>query len=382
MNEEYYFTGGKTPPETFPSDELAAISGEAIKRLGGAFAFYPRQHEYALYSDKGYVGLREVASIRYERREGVPLPIENIVITNGSMQAIELIGRAFFKPGDVIITEELTYYGSLEFFRYIDVNIVGIPVDDIEGMHVDELEDTLRRLERANMMPRFIYTIPNHHNPTGAIMTPKRRKRLVDTAMSYGIPIIEDDCYGDIDFEKGIIPRSLNTIDQAGNVLYIGSFSKIVGPGVRLGYLSASEKYLEEVLMHRWDLGTSVLASVIVAEFLKNNMWSHLERHIEVIKKKMNATLQALDEYLSDIINYIPPRGGLFIWIKLPENTDMRKLESEAEKRNVRYDEGRLFHYKNEEIKAIRISYAHIPLDRIPRGIKLLSEAIKIATER
>jgi 2-aminoadipate transaminase len=381
MNEEYYFTGGKTPPETFPSDELAAISGEAIKRLGGAFAFYPRQHEYALYSDKGYVGLREVASIRYERREGVPLPIENIVITNGSMQAIELIGRAFFKPGDVIITEELTYYGSLEFFRYMDVNIVGIPVDDIEGMHVDELEDTLRRLERANMMPRFIYTIPNHHNPTGAIMTSKRRKRLVDTAMSYGIPIIEDDCYGDIDFEKGIIPRSLNTIDQAGNVLYIGSFSKIVGPGVRLGYLSASDKYLEEVLMHRWDLGTSVLASVIVAEFLKNNMWSHLERHIEVIKKKMNATLQALDEYLSDIINYIPPRGGLFIWIKLPEDTDMRKLELEAEKRNVRYDEGRLFHYKNEEIRAIRISYAHIPLDRIQSGIKLLSEAIKIATE-
>jgi 2-aminoadipate transaminase len=133
--------------------------------------------------------------------------------------------------------------------------------------------------------------------------------------------------------------------------------------------------------MHRWDLGTSVLASIIVAEFLKRNMWRHLERHIKVIESKMNMTLKALDEYLAGAISYIPPRGGLFIWVRLPKNIDMRKLELEAEKRNVRYDEGRLFHYKEEEIKAIRLSYAHMPPNDIPLGIKLLSEAIKEATK-
>jgi 2-aminoadipate transaminase len=379
MEKTFYFTGGKTPPETFPTDALALISQKAIKKIGGAFAFYPRQHEYSSYSDLGYKGLREVVSLRYKRREGVALPIDNIVVTSGSMQAIELVGRALLKPGDIIITEELTYYGSLEFFRYLKLNVIGIPVDDKRGMEIDILEDTLKCFDRLNLKPKIIYTIPNHHNPTGAIMTEKRRKRLLDLAYSYNIPIFEDDCYGDIDFYKDRKPRSINTLDDEGNVLFVGSFSKILGPGIRLGYLYAKDNYLNTILSHRWDLGTSVLASIIVAEYLKEKMWDHLEKHIKVIKRKMDITLKALGEYAGEYTKCTPPRGGLFIWVKITQNIDMEKLSLYAERRNVKYDEGKLFHYRERELKALRLSYAHIPDEEIPIGIKRLSEAIREA---
>ena len=374
--KEIYFTGGKTPPETFPYKELAIASEKALNTLKGVFAYYPTQHEYSDYSLKGYRKLREVASKRYYDREGTELPIDNIVITNGSMQAIELVGRAFINPGNVIIVEELTYYGSLKFFRYLDARIVGIELDD-EGMIIDKLEDTLREMDRVGVKAKFIYVIPNNQNPTGVRMPESRRKRLLDLSKEYDIPIIEDDCYGDLDFITDNLPKSILTIDPEKSVIYIGSFSKILAPGVRLGYFYSPDKYLEKILIHRWDIGTSILSSAIVAEYLSENLWKQVKVQIEVIKRKRDAVLKALEENLSNIATWNKPSGGLFIWVKLPEDINMDILIKKAGEKGIYFDPGRAFHYRDKDIKALRLSYAHVPLEDIPYGIGMLSKAIK-----
>ena len=176
----YEFTGGKPPPESFPVQELMASAHRVLEQEGRDLVFYPGQHEHAGYSNKGYLGLREVASSRFAHREGVPLPVENIAITAGSMQAIELIGRHFIKPGDTVITSELCYVGTLRFLRYLGARIVGVPLDYLEGMDMEALDTTLSQLAAQSITPKFIYITDSHQNPTGAIVSASRRKRLLE----------------------------------------------------------------------------------------------------------------------------------------------------------------------------------------------------------
>lgn len=377
----YEFTGGKPPPESFPVQGLIEAAEHVLNRWGRDLVYYPQQHAYAGKSVKGYLGLREVASSRFEHREGVPLPVDNICITSGSMQSIELIGRHFIKPGDTVITSELCYMGTLRCLRYMQANIVGVPLDYIEGMDMDALESTLKNLTKYNIKPKFIYVTANHQNPTGAILTLDRRKRLLELAGEYEVPILEDDCYGDIDFGKGITPPSLYKMDDSDNVIYIASFSKMLGPGLRLGYFCAPDRYLNDILKHRWDLGTSSLSCMIVAEYLKEYMWSHLAKHIAIIKEKRDTLLEALEENLAGIADWTRPRGGLFDWLTLPGTIDVKKLEELASERGVKYSPGRVFHARGEEIKNLRLSYTHMPLDDIREGIALLSKSIQEACE-
>lgn len=374
---EIHFTGGKTPPETFPYLELIEASKKVLNELKGAFSYYPSQHEYAGYSIKGYMKLRIIASKRYKDREEAELPVGNIVITSGSMQAIELIGREFIKPHDIVITGELSYYGTLKYFRYLEARIVGISLDEKEGIMIDELEDTLKYMDRVGLKPSFIYVMPNNQNPTGARMPEKNRVRLLDLSKEYDIAIVEDDCYGDLDFLVEKIPKSILTLDEDKSIIFIGSFSKILAPGVRLGYFYAPQRYIEKILRHRWDLGTSALASAIVAEYLENNLWKQISRQVDMIKRKRDAVLNALDENLSDIASWTKPEGGLFIWVKLPEKMNMGELIKKAGEKGVYFDPGRIFHYRMKDIKAFRISYAHVPLQDIFYGIEKLSQAIK-----
>ncbi len=375
--KEIYFTGGKTPPESFPYEELIKASEKALKNLKGVFAYYPSQHEYSDHSLKGYRKLREIAVKRFRDREEVELPTENFVITNGSMQAVELISRAFTKPGEIIITEELSYYGSLNLFRYLDAEIVGVKLDEKDGMDIDDLEDALKTMDKVGVKPSFIYTMPNNQNPTGALMPEKNRRRLIDLAYEYSVKIVEDDCYGDIDFILDKKPKALLTLDNERNILYIGSFSKIVAPGIRLGYFYSPNKYMDIILSHRWDIGTSLLSSAILAEYLEDKLWDQIKTQVDVIKRKRDAVLNALDENLSNYASWTKPNGGLFIWVTLNKEVDMDKLIEKAAEKGIYFDPGRNFHYRMKDISAFRLSYAHVPLEDIFYGIEKLSEAVK-----
>ena len=368
MAKEYMFTGGRPDPESFPIQGLIDAAGIVLERQGKNLTSYP--------GDKGYIGLREVASSRFEHREGVPLPVDNIAITSGSMQSLSLIMRTFVQPGDTVITEELCYSGTLGLLRHLQANIVGVELDKIDGMDMDALEATLKKLANQNIKPKLIYTTDNHQNPTGAILSLPRRKRMVELAREYELIIVEDDCYGDIDFVPNPTPTALRLLDDSDSVIFVATFSKILGPGVRLGYFCAPDRLLGQILNIRWDAGTSALSSFIVAEYFKDNLWNHVEKTNANLKAKRDAVIETFEEYLSGIASWTRPRGGLFIWVELPETTDMDKLQQLASKHNIGYSNGQAFHARSELLKAIRLAYGSLSVEDIREGITLLSQCI------
>ena len=232
----YSFTGGRPSPEDFPVEGLIDAAARVLRRRGTDLIAYP--HMADLHGELAQVAATSFANSASVRTPGVALPVEDIVITAGSMMAINELAAFLAQPGDTVITEELSYMGSLGRFRGLGLDIQGIPVHPVEGMDVGALEGTLRDLAAQGITPKFIYTIANYQNPTGAILTLDRRVQLLELAGKYGTTIVEDDCYGDVHFEPPLPPPSLYEL-SAGRVpvVYIGSFSKIVGPGLRLGYM-------------------------------------------------------------------------------------------------------------------------------------------------
>lgn len=369
--KDFAFTGGRPDPYTFPTEALIEASAKALRKLGGQLVNYP--------GESGYRGLRELASMRFERREGIPLPVDNTSITSGSMQALELVLGTFIKPGDTVLTEEFTYSGTLGIMRHLKANIVGIPMDYVDGMNMDALETQLKELKRQNVTPSLIYTTSNHQNPTSAILSLERRHRMLELAEEYDTLIVEDDCYGDIDFVPNPTPSSLFKLDTSNRVIFIATFSKILGAGVRQGYFVAKQPYYRMIHHNRWDGGTSALASAIVAEFFMEHLETHLEKTNAVVGAKCQAVIDTLEEHVSDICTWTEPRGGLFLWIDLPESTDLNKLNKLASAKGVGFSNGSAFHYADNPIKAIRLAYAYCHVDDIPEGITYLAEAIRDA---
>ena len=369
MAKDFAFTGGRPDPYTFPTEALIEASAVALRKLGGDLVNYP--------GEKGYLGLRELAAMRFERREGVPLPVEHISITSGSMQALDLVLGTFLAPGDTVLTEEYTYSGTLGIMRHLKANIVGVPMDYVDGMDMDALEEKLRELKAEGIGPKLIYTTSNHQNPTGAVLSLERRKRMLELANAYDTLIVEDDCYGDIDFTPNPTPDALFKLDDSNRVIFIATFSKILGAGVRQGYFVAKPPYDGMIHANRWDGGTSALASGIVAEFFKKHLDEHLAVTNAAVGAKCKAVVDTLEKHVSDICTWTRPRGGLFLWIHLPERTDMKKLRELADAHNVGYSDGSAFHYARKPIKCIRLAYAYTHVDDVPEGITYLCDAIR-----
>ena len=367
--KDFAFTGGRPDPYTFPTEALIEASAKALRNLGGSLVNYP--------GDSGYRGLRQLASMRFERREGIPLPIDNISITSGSMQALDLVLSTFIDPGDTILTEELTYSGTLGIMRHLEANIVGIPMDFIDGMNMDALEENLKALRAKGVRPKLIYTTANHQNPTAAILSLERRERMLELASTYDTIIVEDDCYGDIDFVPNPTPAALFKLDDSNRVVFIATFSKILGAGIRQGYFVARQPYYDAIHENRWDGGTSALASAIVAEFFKTHLDEHLAVTNAAVGAKCRAVIQTLEKNVDDLCTWTKPRGGLFLWITLPETTNMEKLAELAGRHNAGFSPGSAFHYRSDPIKSIRLAYAYCHIDDIPEGITYLCEAIR-----
>ncbi len=373
--KDFAFTGGRPDPYTFPTEALIAASERALRKLGGDLVNYP--------GESGFQGLRELASMRFERREGVPLPLDKTSITSGSMQALELVLGTLIHPGDTVLTEEYTYSGTLGIMRHFNAKIVGVPMDYIDGMDMEALEAKLAALKQENIRPALIYTTSNHQNPTGAILSLERRHRMLELAAEYDTVIVEDDCYGDIDFTSTPTPASLfkldslNSADTGNRVIFIATFSKILGAGVRQGYFVARDPFYGQIHQNRWDGGTSALASAIVAEFFTEHLEAHLVKTNAAVGAKCRSVVETLDAHVSDLCTWTRPRGGLFLWIDLPETTDMAKLQRLAAAKGVGYSNGSAFHYANAPVKAIRLAYAYAHVDDIPEGITYLCEAIR-----
>ncbi len=370
---EINFGAGRPDPHSFPSDALAEAAAKVISTRGAELVNYP--------DGRGYEPLRTIASERFEHGAGRAVPLEEIVLTSGSMQALQLITEAFASRGDTIVTEAFTYGGSLSVFRSRQVRIAPVPIDG-QGLVPEELETVLKGLVDGGTPPKFIYTIPTHHNPTGSILSLERRNRLLELAGEFDTLVVEDHCYADLVFQSDPVPPNLYHLDEGGRVVYVGSFSKILGPGVRQGYFMAPEALQQRIMANKMDGGTNALASMIVAEYLGDHLWDHIREVNEVMKARKDALVESLATQFSDLgeeVWWTDPPGGMFVWVRIPSATDTRKALQLAARRGVYYSLGQSFSAANEDIPFLRIAFGFPTIEDIREGVPILAECIKEA---
>ena len=362
------FAVGRTNPETVPVAGLQRAARDAIA------------NEYAELTDYhgklGHPGLRAAMARRESEREGVDVDPDQLSLMNGSMQAVTLVAEALTQPGDTVICEEFTYSGTIGAYRALGVDMVGLPVD-ANGMRVDLLEAKLDELGQARK-PKFIYALTTYQNPTGVNLAVDRRRQLIDIARRRDIPVVEDNCYGDVHFD-GDKPPALFALSDYDKIIYLCSLSKILGPGLRLGYLYAKPDLLDVILARRHDAGGNYLAAAVVAELYKDGVWELTEALNEALKVKKNLVVDGLAEAGADVCVTSNPTGGLFVWVRFPDDVDQGKLLRLTAERNFRYAPGANFHIHGEPVPYLRLAFGHVPDDVIRAGMPVLAQCLREA---
>lgn len=369
MSEPIFdFAVGRTNPETVPVAGLQRAAREAIA------------NEYAELTDYhgklGHPGLRAAMARRESEREGVDVDPNHLSLMNGSMQAVTLVAEALTQPGDTVICEEFTYSGTIGAYRALGIDMVGLPVD-ANGMRVDLLEAKLDELGEARK-PKFIYALTTYQNPTGVNLSVDRRRLLIDIARRRDIPVVEDNCYGDVHFD-GDKPPALFALSDYDKIIYLCSLSKILGPGLRLGYLYAKPDLLDVILARRHDAGGNYLAAAVVAELYKDGVWELTEALNQALKVKKNLVVDGLAEAGADVCVSSDPTGGLFVWVRFPDDVDQRKLLRLTTERNFRYAPGANFHIDDEPVPYLRLAFGHVPDDVIRAGMPVLAQCLREA---
>jgi 2-aminoadipate transaminase len=365
----YHFGGGCPDPGSFPLDGMAAAAQRVLPLLREALCNYPEA--------QGYRPLREVAAARFQRREGVALDPDTFCLTTGSQQAITLVCQALVSPGDPVLVEEFLYPGTLRALRHVGARVVGIPMDS-EGMRMDALEAALEELTAAGSSPAFIYTTPTYQNPTGTTLPVPRRRRMLELARAYRVPIVDDNCYGDLDFDRPP-PPSLKALDEDDQVILFESFSKIMGPGIRLGCFSCDRQRMDRIQAHKIDGGTTVLAAAILAEYLREHLADHLTEIQRIVRGKRDAVCEALDRRLGDLCSWTRPTGGYFIWVRVPDECDLTELDTMAAAAGINYGRGRAFHAGDQPVPYFRLSYAYPSLEEIDAGVAEMARCVRAA---
>jgi GntR family transcriptional regulator/MocR family aminotransferase len=321
----------------------------------------------------GHAPLREMI-VHILASQGLQTRAGNILITAGSQQAISLVSQLLLKPGDVILVESPTYSGALELFRALAFEVVGVPVDG-QGMQVEALEKLLQQHH-----PKLIYTIPNFHNPTGTCLSGPRRRELIILADRYNIPILEDDFVGDLRYEGRTQP-ALKALDPGGRVIYVSTFSKMLMPGLRVGFLAAEGPVYDQLvnLKRVNDLATSTLIQRALEAYVTVGRYqAHLRRSCQIFHRRRDAMLSAIQRYLPAEVYLDPPQGGLFIWLQLPENLSADSLLSLAWEEGVDFAPGSEFFPDGVSGKNwLRLNFVVQAPDQINEGIKRLGRAIQ-----
>jgi len=365
------FGGGMPDPSSFPVKEIMEITRDVVST---------KADKALQYGATGGVAELKEELIKFMGKVGIKVDgPESVIITVGSQEALDIIGRLFINPGDYVITESPTYLAALQAFRIYGPRIIGIPMDE-EGLKVDILEETLKKISDDGKV-KFVYVIPTGQNPTGITMSRERRKALLEVASKYDVLIIEDDPYGYIYFGDGEPPDRLKAMDSEGRVIYLSTFSKIAAPGLRLGWVAASREVIRwfELAKQSIDLHTSTLNQYIAAELLRRGV---IERNIpkikEIYRTKRDLMLQALGEYMPDSVSWTKPSAGMFIWLTVPENIDTGEMLNVAiRKYGVAYVPGKSFYPNEERRNDMRLNFTYPTPQQIFEGIRRLSLAIR-----
>jgi 2-aminoadipate transaminase len=366
------FGGGLPAPEVFPIKEFQAACNYVLENQGAQALQYS--------TTEGYRPLREMIAQRIARY-AVSVTPENIQITSGSQQALDFLGRVFINQGDHIVVESPTYLGALQAWNAYGAQYISVPSDE-NGMVTDELEKALR------IGPKFIYVLPNFQNPGGTTLSLERRRRLVELADQYGVPIIEDDPYGQLRFEGEHLP-SLVALDSkyrgdngcyTGNVIYLSTFSKILAPGIRLAWVIAPEQVIRKLVHAKQaaDLSTAAFTQMVAYQVGKDGF---LDEHVKVIratyKERRDVMLEMMDEMFPPGVHWTHPLGGMFLWGILPEEMDAAEVLKVAIERKVAFVPGESFHPNGGGKNTMRLNFSYSNPETIREGITRLGRVLK-----
>jgi len=376
------FAGGLPASDLFPTQRFREACDKVLQQ---------QPHLALQYgASEGYEPLREMIA-RHVDRYGIRVKVENVLITSGSQQALDLIGKLFINPGDRVLVEAPTYLGALQAFNVYGADYVSVPSDE-DGLCAESLEAPLRS------GPKFMYVLPNFQNPGGTTLSEGRRHQLVLLADRYGIPIIEDDPYGQLRYEGEHLPP-LVVLDREnlrrdpgysiGNVIYLSTFSKTLAPGLRLGWIVAPPEVIAKLVQLKQgaDLHTSTFGQIVAYEVARDNF---LDEHVKVIRRvyreRRDVMLQALSDFFPPEVTWTRPKGGLFLWVALAKGMDAQSLFDAAIRENVAFVPGDSFYapngHREDACRQLRLNFSAVDPDRIREGIRRLSVAVEQQLKR
>jgi 2-aminoadipate transaminase len=365
------FAGGLPNPLAFPVD----IIHECIEKI---FKKDDIREALQYGTTEGLTQLRGVLAERMKNKKNIDCEMHNIIITSGAQQALSFAALCFLDPGDTYLTSVPAYLGAIQAFHALEAKCESIPMNE-EGIDLDSLRRNLERLRRTGVYPKFLYTVPTFQNPSGETMSLNHRKELLDIASEYDFLIIEDDPYSELVFEGKEIP-AIKSLDKKGRVIYISTFSKILAPGFRLGWVIASKEIIDKFILAKqaMDLCTNVFSQYVAYEYINGG---YLDKQVENIKKlykrKRDIMLDSIKEYFPPGIKWTIPKGGMFIWITLPKNIDTRLMFQKALAKKVAYVLGEAFYPEGGNYNSMRLNFSYSDDDSIREGIKRLAEVIK-----
>lgn len=360
------FAGGLPAPELFPIKEINEINQIVLKEAGTKALQYT--------TTEGYAPLREWISKRMNERLGTSFDKDNILITHGSQQGLDLSGKVFLDEGDIVLCESPTYLAAISAFKAYGCSFIEIPTDRY-GMNMDVLEDVLRKTKNI----KLIYVIPTFQNPTGKTWNLERRKRLAELSAQYSVAVVEDNPYGELRFEGESLP-SVKAFDKAGNILCTGSFSKIFCPGFRIGWIAGDKEIIRKYVLVKQgtDLQCNTIAQMTIAEYLKRyDIDKHIKKIVEVYRKRRDIAVRSIECYFPKNIKFTHPEGGLFTWIELPEGVSTRNILEKCLEKKIAFVPGGSFFPNENKENTFRINYSNMPEDRIEKGLQILGEVIK-----
>jgi 2-aminoadipate transaminase len=372
-NGRYQFAGGKPDPLTFPYDELAAATAHVMATDGA---------EALTYGDaQGFLPLRELIARKYAHYENLNVDPAQIVVTNGSSDALRLACAALVDRGDSILVEAPTFSGTLRTFVGHGADIIGMPTDD-QGIVVDALPDLIAQARVAGKRLKLLYTIPTFQNPSGSTLPRARREVLLELAAREGLIVLEDDAYGDLRVEGEFVP-SLYALDQHDIVIRTGTLSKILGAGLRCGWLVAPPPLVQAALRVKYDGGTNPFVTRVATAYLADHIYPHVDELIVAYRARRDAMLEALEEHVGreDGARWSHPHGGFFIWVRLPDSVDPVKLAQAAGPRGVAYVPGPSFFVDWQRAwpdadRYIRLAYSYATPEEIREGVAQLGRAM------
>jgi 2-aminoadipate transaminase len=368
---KFDFTGGNNDADALPLDGLIAAADAVLRREGRTLS------TYGLTSGpQGYRALREFLAGKLKTDAGIACTADDILMTSGSLQALDLVNATLLVRGDTVIIEEDCYQGSINRLTRLGVTPVGIPLDR-DGMRMDALTSALGDLKRKGIRPKYIYTIPTVQNPTGTILPVERRQEMLRLSAAHGVPIFEDDCYCDLIW-SGERPPALYAMSERGGVIHIGSFSKSIAPALRVGYIVAPWDVMSRILPLKTDAGSGALEQMVLAEYCTRNFSTHVPALRRGLRAKLETLMESLTEHFGTAAEFDDPKGGIFLWVKLPDGVDTMKLYEPALAAGVAINPGPQWSVNKDHGRCrLRLCFASPSHEEINQGVAALAEVCR-----